>query len=382
MKVGPMEPRKPLKVLYIDTGIGLAGGQFGLIELLRNLDRARVEPVVASPPGSGLEAFCKGSQVCWVGFPLASDHVSRDSGRVSRLAVGFCESWCALRLLARTVRNFDIDIIHANTFKAGLVAGLAGKLSRTPLIFHDRTLFGHPPLGFLLWSLTARIIVISKAVMAKYPRRYVSKIRHIPDMVDVARFRPLPGDARGESQVIGYLGRISEEKGLIHLVRAAPLVLQKCPTARFSVGGVPLTAKGERYLAAVRREIEALGLHERFDLLGRVEDAPGFLRGVSLLVLPSESEGSGTVVLEAMAMQRPIVAFDSGGQRELITDGGDGYLVSSLSARALADAIVRVLDDPGAAARMGAKGREKVVVGYASAAVTADIMRIYAEVAG
>lgn len=371
-----------MKVLYIDTGIDLAGGQCGLIELLRNLDRRLVEPVVASPPGSGLEAFCKSSQVSWVEFPLCSDHISRDYGKTSRLGAGFCVACRTVSLLFRMSRDFDIDIIHANTFRAGLVAGLAGRLSRTPMIFHDRTLFGHQPLGFLLWSLAARIIVISKAVMAKYPQRYVSKIRHIPDMVDVARFQSIPGDAHGQSSVIGYLGRISAEKGLIHLVRAAPLVLRRCPAARFSVGGIPLTAEGERYLRAVQSEIDALDLRERFEFAGPVEDAPRFLRELSLLVLPSESEGSGTVVLEAMAVQRPVVAFDTGGQRELIADGEDGYLVSSLSAQALADAIVRVLDDPTASAKMGARGREKVVARYASAAVTAEIVRVYAEVAG
>lgn len=363
-----MESKRPLRVLYVDAGIGLAGGQYGLIELLRNLDGAQVKPTVASPPGSGVEEFCREADIPRVALPFSSIHGSGGSGSDPRLTGRLSGALRGVGVLRAAVRGHDIDIIHANTFRAGLVAGLAARLSGRPMVYQDRTLFGHVPVGYLLWSMATRIVVISKAVAAKYPGVYLGKIRLVPDMVDVERFRPRPGGAGGACGVVGYLGRISPEKGLIHLVRAAPLVLEGFPAARFVIGGIPFTEEGEQYLEKVRSEIDGLGLSGRFDFTGLVQDAPGFLGDLSILVLPSEKEGSGTIILEAMATGIPVVAFDTGGQRELIADGVDGYLVGGLNPEGLAEAIVRVLADPGAAKEMGERGREKVMAGYESPA--------------
>lgn len=376
-----MELGNPMRVLYIDAGISLAGGQYGLIQLLRNLDGGQVEPVVASPPGSGIEVFCKGAGIVCLPLPFSSIHLAEEGGdpRLSSRVLG------ALRgvgMLMRAARSHGIDIFHANTFRAGLVSGLAARLLRKPMIYQDRTLLGHVPVGHLLWSLATRIVVISKAVRAKYPGVYSNKIRLVPDMVDIDRFQPGQAPSVPEGEAVGYLGRISPEKGLIHLVMAAPMVMERFPRARFVVGGVPFTEQGKRYLGTVHREIERLGLSDAFEFVGRVDDAPAFLRRLSVLALPSESEGSGTVVLEAMAVAKPVVAFNTGGQREIIGDGEDGYLVAGLSSEGLAEGIIRILGDPVAAAWMGARGREKVAAGYSSSAVTARMLEVYAEVAG
>ncbi len=377
-----MELKKPLRVLYVDTGIGLAGGQRGLMEILRHVDPALVEPVVASPPGSALEAYSREARVPWVELTSASDHVSAGAGFAPWGARGIACSWRGVGELAGAIKGRGIDLVHANTFKGGLVAGLAARLTRRPLIFHDRTLFGHPPVGYLLWALASRIIVISRAVEAKYPRSMAGKIRLIPDMVDVERLKPPSARSGSGRPVVGYLGRISPEKGLIYLVRAAPRVIGRTPEVLFRIGGEAFTAAGERYLNQSRREIDGLGLGGRFEFSGYVDDVPGFMSGISLLALPSESEGLGTVVLEAMAMERPVVAFDTGGQREIIDDGVDGYLVPGLDCDALADGVARVLEDGEAAVLMGKRGREKIVARYSSAAVTAAIVRVYAEVDG
>jgi glycosyltransferase involved in cell wall biosynthesis len=377
-----MRLRKPQRVLYVDTGVGLAGGQRGLIELVRHLDREAVEPVIASPRGSGLEAFAGEMGIARVELPFTSVHIPGDDDRAAGRGAGRTAGLRAVRRLRETISLSGIDVVHANTFRAGLAAGVAARLAGKPMVFHDRTLFGHAPVGWALWVLASRIIVISRAVAAKYPRALARRLRHIPDMVDVERFKPEPGPSRPREPAVGYLGRISPEKGLIHLVRAAPLVLEKVPGTRFKVGGEAFTPGGLRYLEAAKREIETLEIGDSFEISGYVDDAPAFLAGLSVLALPSEAEGSGTVVLEAMAMERPVVAFDTGGQREIIVDGTEGRLVPGLDIRAFADAIAGILVDGEGAARMGRRGREKVVAHYSSGEIAARIVQVYEEVAG
>ena len=106
----------------------------------------------------------------------------------------------------------------------------------------------------------------------------------------------------------------------------------------------------------------------------------GFLRGIDLLALPSESEGLGVVALEAMAVGKPVVAFASGGPAEVISSGRDGIVVPAGDVAALAEAIVKLSSEPGLAREMGGAARRTVAERYSSAATVAKLVEVYLEV--
>ena len=104
------------------------------------------------------------------------------------------------------------------------------------------------------------------------------------------------------------------------------------------------------------------------------------LETIGVLVLPSEKEGLGRVMLEAMALEKPVVAFDSGGPREVIRSGDNGILVNGGDLKGLAEAIVTVLTDPALAESMGTRARETAVRSYSSRAVMGRLVDVYAEI--
>jgi glycosyltransferase involved in cell wall biosynthesis len=371
---------RPIRVLYIDTGIGLAGGQTALIEVLKFVDRSAVSPTVTSPTGSAVASFCHGSGIPWLPLPFASAHLpwgGRPRG-LARLTEAVEAARGALAL-AGHVRRTGAEIVHANTFKAALVCAAAPLPGRAAVIFHDRTLFGHMPVGWLVGLRASRIVVISRAVAAKYRGRLSRKMRLVPDGVDLNRFSP--GAPRsGPGNVVGYLGRISREKGAIHLVRAARLVLAQRPGARFLIGGSAFTRDGQAYLRDLEGEVKRLGVGGSVGLVGNVEDAVGFLRQVDVLALPSESEGLGVVMLEAMAVGKPVVAFASGGPAEVISSGRDGIVVPPGDVSGMADAIVRLLAEPGLAEQVGRAARRTVSERYSIAATVSGLTATYLEV--
>lgn len=374
------EPDRPTRVLFVDAGVGLAGGQYSLIENLRLLDAGRVMPLVSSPPGSGLESFCRRSGIEHRSLPFATQQIGPDGRPHGSSANALLDAVRGVFHITGIGHSEHIDIVHANTFKAAVVASLASILTRRPMVFHSRTVYSHPPIGGLVARVASRIVAISRTTAEPYTKSFDAKIRIIPSGVDTERFRSagkLP-----EAPLVGYLARISREKGLIHLVRCAPRLIQQIPDVRFLVGGRPFTEEGAQYLREVEAEIGRLGLRERFEWAGFVEDVQAFLERVAVVAVPSEEEGLGRTMLEAMSMERPVVATDCGGPAEVITNGVDGVLVAPGDEFALGNALASVLDDRPRATAIGNAARARVMGHYSSRASTEALMGVYDEITG
>ena len=154
--------------------------------------------------------------------------------------------------------------------------------------------------------------------------------------------------------LIGTLARLSSEKGLDVFVDAAKLVLSAEPTARFVIGGTG-PVEGE-----LRSRIRNLRMEPYVRMPGFVENAPDFLSKLDVFVLPSDSEGIGLAVMEAMAAGLPVAATEVGGVPEVVADGQTGILVPPRQPTLLAQAIVRLLIDPDLAKTMGTAGKARV----------------------
>ena len=373
------KPENPKRILYVDTAVSIAGGQVSLIEILRLLDTLRFTPVVCSPANSRMRTTCEELGVAWLPIPVESVHVSTVTGSGPFVVLrDLVLSIYSTFYLCRLIWKNRIDIVHTNNFKAALIGGLASLLSGRPMIFHDRVHITHGILGRLVALLAARIIVVSRAVGTKHRGFIANKVRLIRDGIDVDRFTPSGGAGPGD--LIGSLGRISEEKGIIDLVESAPLILDQVPDASFAIGGAPFTPDDEVYLERIKRRIGELGLSEKFRFPGYVEDARGFLESVSVLALPSKNEPLRLVPLEAMALGKPVVSFDIGGPREIISNRVDGVLVGPGDRGAFAQAIADLLKDPQTARQMGARGRQTVAKRFSHRVFVDTVMRLYDEI--
>src|SRR5438552_841720 len=160
------------------------------------------------------------------------------------------------------------------------------------------------------------------------------------------------------------VGRIVPHKGVEHFIEAARYV----PEARFVIAG------GGSLLEPMRALAESMGVADRVQFLGRVSDEqlPEVYAACDVFVLPSVSrlEAFGIVALEAMATGKPVIVADIPGVREIIEDGRDGLLTDPVNPRDLAEKIRRLLSEPKARQRMGARGREKVLESFSIERVT------------
>jgi glycosyltransferase involved in cell wall biosynthesis len=368
--------RSQARVLFVDSCIPMAGGQHSLIEVLKCLDPSRVFPVVCTPAGSGLRARCESLGFRSEPLPFESESsLAEGRSRVLWKAKDLVSSAYGVPYLAALIRKLRIDIVHPNNFKAALVATPACALAGKPMVFHDRIHITHGWLGRYVASRATRIIAVSETVRRKYGGDFDAKSVVIPPGIDTELFKP--AGKIGSGNLVCYVGRISEEKDLVRLAECAPAVIRAVGDAGFVIAGIPWTDRDSAYLSGLERRIKSMGLVDRFEFPGYVEDVAGLLGRIDVFALPSAKEPLGRVMIEAMLMEKPVVAFDAGGPAEVIEHGRTGFLAKPGSAQSLAEGIVLLLKDAGLRTEIGKAARESVIDRFSNRVVAESIMGVY-----
>ena len=299
------------------------------------------------------------------------------NGSFARVTVGLGLKQ-AIRHILREER---IDVVHVHGPLAptlGLVAPDAARELGIPVVatFHSWFRRSIPysifraPLQRRLSAFAARIAVSVPAAEA-HARYFTSDWEIIPNGVDVGFFHPngeRPPEAVHAAPRLLFLGRLDPRNGLGQILAAMPRVLAAFPRAELIVAGDgPLRRIYEGHA-------RALGKSVRF--VGRVyDDRPALYGAADLYLCPTNKASFGITLLEAMACGTPIVGSDISGFRELVHEG-KSVLVPPDNPAAWADAVIRLIRDPGQRAEMKAWGLGKAAQ-YSWADVSARVLEVY-----
>lgn len=272
--------------------------------------------------------------------------------------------------IATVVRREQVDVILSWMWKAHLYGCPAAFLSGVPSLWSQLEV---PDDSWLKRKVTmlpaAGILINSKAGEAKLEKLCLQRpIRLVYPGVALDCFNPstLPSASQARQQLslplngplIGIVGRLQPWKGIHILIEALPMVLQRYPDAHCVVVGGTHDLEPE-YEDFLKEQIATLGLNNRVILAGLQHNVPEWMQSMDVFVHASDNEPFGIVVIEAMALGKPIVASDTGGPTEIITDGVNGLLTPYSDSKALAKAILRYLDDPAFASRVGLAARQR-----------------------
>ena len=197
--------------------------------------------------------------------------------------------------------------------------------------------------------------------MAQYLSLSVEKFRQLPLAIDCSVHDGRPKPRVGNPPTVGYFARICPEKGLDRLVEAVLLLRQRLPNVRLRAGGY-LGAQHQAYFDEVRRQAAPLG--DTFEYIGSPETKTGkieFLKSLDVFSVPTAyHEPKGLYVLEAWANGLPVVLPRHGAFSQLVESTGGGLLVEPGNARALADALERVLTHESLRAELAERGHTGV----------------------
>jgi glycosyltransferase involved in cell wall biosynthesis len=299
--------------------------------------------------------------------------------RLTRLKRGLAGAGIAPSLLALAayIRKHDIRVIHATEKpRDALYAVLLGKATGARSVIHMHVAYGEWMSRATLWALRNAngIVAISQFVAdslveAGYPRQ---RIHIVPNALDLDTWgadtdgRPVRQelDLPRDAPVVGIISRLFRWKGHAYLIDAFASVKREVPAARLVIVGEddPRAAweVGGAFSEQLKQQAAHLGILNSIVFTGFRTDIARLIASFDVFAHPSWEEPFGMVFLEAMAMRKPVVAWNSGGAPEVIVHGETGLLAERGSVPALAQALVALLRDPDLRQRLGTAGRQRV----------------------
>jgi len=383
------------KRIAIVNDIGSLGGiEMMLLVLARELPRDRYTPVYLAPESGamieqmealGVEVIRAPRPRWWsVSFYIGQRKV------FNPLALLY-DGWVTLRYigaLRRALRVGRIDLVHSSGMVSQICAGVAARSLGLPHVAQVQDIIGSRLIrrwyGALLGRLTDRIAAISTAVAtADLP---IAKTQIVPNVVDLDRWQGghLTRAALSLSDtqfVIGMVGRLTPWKGQRVFLAAARALLEsggQADRCRFVLVGDDSIGSVAGYRAELEADAQRGVLRDRVQLLGRRADVLDVMALCDVLVHASlKPEPFGIVIVEAMAMGKPVIATAHGGPCDIIDHGVDGLLIAPNDPVALTAALRDLLNDPVRAAAMGEHARLTVHTRYAAHTMIDSFCAIY-----
>jgi len=314
-------------------------------------------------------------------MPIGRPWPIPSSGSVARIALS---PW-----LSRQVRGIldreNFDIIHLHEPLCPMLCTTVLRLSRTTNI---GTFHAVDSRGYSLWKPLTDVFLKKwftkldgKIAVSKPAKEFSSKHFHgdytiIPNGVDLEHFSPhvSPIDefSDGKTNIL-FVGRMEKRKGLDYLLDAYVRVKEVVPNSRLIIVG-----PGTRWSKKHEKQCNMKDVH--FIGYASYDDLPRYYKAADIVCAPATGrESFGIILLEAMAMGKPIVASNIEGYASVVTHGGQGLLVPPRDEESLAKGIISLVRDETLRHEMGARGREKVL-GYGWKHVTQRVLDYYIRV--
>lgn len=295
----------------------------------------------------------------------------------------------------RVIKKNNPLIVHTHSSKAGLLGRLAAKLAGVPILVHSP--HGHVFVGYfgpiktkifiilerLAFRITDKMVALTQREKEDHIRLRIGSedtFVIIHSGVELNKFKEMPFEKTQNFKremglpenafIIGTSGRLEPVKGPEFLIKAAPSIISQYPNAFFLFAGD----------GSLRRDLKKkaldLGIEKNIVFLGWREDIAKIISIFDVFVLPSLNEGMGRVLVEAMALGKPIVASNAGGIPDLVTHGKNGFLVPPKNPRELAKYIQILLEDKEKRAKMGLAGKQ-MALNFSKETMVKKIAELY-----
>ena len=259
--------------------------------------------------------------------------------------------------IASFAKQEHLNVLIGWMWKAHLYSGLAAIRAGLPSLWYQQEIPDDKNvLKRIVNLIPARgVITLTKAGKKAQARLHPhGRTLQVYPGVNIDRFNPeiLPTHVEVRSKldlpqdipIVGLVGRLQQWKGIHTLIEAMPNILLRYPNAQCVIVGGQHDLEPD-YLDSIEHKISELRLGDRAILTGLQQNIPEWMQAMDVIVHASDNEPFGIVVIEAMALGKPVVAGASGGPTEIITPEVDGLLASYGDSSALAEAILRYLDD-------------------------------------
>jgi L-malate glycosyltransferase len=364
------------KILFFSPTGHIGGAEKNLVNICRFLPKNKYEPIVVLPPGGKLHTIFKELSIRTIVFRS----YFLKSGQIFNVLFGCFLLW-------NRIRKERIDIIHSNSIFSLYLPVYYGKIFKIPVIIHwadfdvrqgDKQLVN-------LFAKNLTIIAVSKSIQKKLESSGINKniIKLIYNGVSAPIINDeftkkdlrLKANAKENDFLVGLTGRIDTWKGHKYAL-AALAKLQNIPIKLIILGDFHI-AKNENLETEIKTVIQKNNLETKVNFIGFVENPVDIVRFLDVILVPSEYEPFGLVAIEAMSLQKPVIASNVDGLAEIITNEENGILVPSKDPDAIAASIKKLYENPELCSKLSKAGYKRYVDTFTIDCFVSNLEKIY-----
>jgi len=354
-----------MRVLQICSARSIGGGERHVIDLSNRMSDRGHEVFLALVPGS----------------PLVTQLEKAVTERIVSLPLRNALDISSAVKIARYVRSHNIQLLNAHLAKDYPITAAAARIAKVPFVITRHVLFPMSRLHRVLLRKASFVIAPSNAVAENLKREGIfppEKVATIRYGLDVDRFE----QSHRQSDLllrVCAVGNLDPVKGFDVLIRAAQIVHTDNPSIRFEIIGEDRSENGENR-KALEELVQQLGLVDVVRMSGWSDDVARKMTGFDLFVSSSRSESFGFVIAEAMLCGLPVIATETEGAKEIISDLPLGVLVPIDSPEPLANAINDLLNDEMKRRQLAKFGRAHIEQNFSLARMVIETEALYSKV--
>jgi glycosyltransferase involved in cell wall biosynthesis len=395
---------RPIRILFVENGIGYGGAAISLHNHLSYLDRNQFIPVVVtSRRGKGYDKYSDVAQWSVIPDRLLNRTLLRlwchrliPSHRTANRVISFLDYMFnlapfVLRLIFVALRKRVNLVVLNNDPLCNMGGFFAAQLLRLPLICFVRGSLANTRTIRYILNRVKHFVAVSRFIKSELmtfsvPSSNVTIVYSIRDWnhyaphLSVKQIREEWGVSHGDV-IIGITGLLIPWKGHRIFIQAAAEVLRELPRTHFFIIGGSVDEFPD-YPLELKTLVDSVDTQGRIRFLGHCADMPRILGGLDIVVHASTvPEPLGMVVAEGMVMGKPVVASASGGPLEMIEDGRTGFLIPPGDPAALSSVLIKLSRDPHLRQDIGRSARASALNTFCSERETAKLEALYRDVA-
>lgn len=375
------------RIAYIMTPITFGGSEKVSLNFLKNVnwDVFAIDPILFLRPWESetvFESELRSQGICFTPIPVAR-YERFDLFRIVRCF------W----LLKQMVQRHSYDLIHTHGYLADILGFLVSKYLKIPIIStchgfinENAKLSIYNNLDRLVLNKFTKIITVSKSIRDELIHKgvednIISVIENCPavgsscrDIINSRNTIRTENNIGSQELILGYVGRLSSEKGISYLIEA--IASPKCRSFSFKL---LIIGEGQQRVALESLAV-SLNIADKVVFMGFQNNVDEWLTAIDVLVLPSLTEGTPMILLEAMSQGVPCIASAVGGIPQVIDSGVDGILVAPGEPNEISAAIYSICTDTDKRKYLSDNAKQKIALKYNIANWTAKIEREYSDI--
>lgn len=350
------------KILVIHSSGKISGAEKSLMDVL-NILKGKFEVTVVLPQKGELYNKLCGSFTIKI-FPVTG--IQRKAGFIERFKT-LCNIFNTSWRIYRFVKHQKTDLIYCNNTQAGIYSILTNILANTRNIWHVRDNLPNKTTGAILGFFSDRIICISQHIYKQLP--FPKKKILLYNGIDTAdwksgadntnRLKKETGIA-ANMILIGQIGQLIPWKNNSLLIEVCRQLVAYNDQVHFVMIGRDMFHAYPNYKKGLKEKIIQENLQHHITMLDFTDNIRDYMQELDILIHLAQNEPFGRVIIEAMALEKPVIALNSGGPPEIISHGRSGYLIDTPDAATIAGKLNILVTDATLRAQFGTEGRKIV----------------------